>query len=700
MATLQVGSGQQYSTIAAAVNAAHDGDTVSVLAGTYTNDFVSIDKNLTLNAVGGLVTMNATVQAPNGKAILTEGAPGLTVNINGFAFTGATVPDRNGAGIRYEGGTLNLKNSYFGNNQNGILGAPDPNGVINIDHSEFDHNGVGGAGYTHNIYVGDIAQFTLTNSYTHDAVIGHEIKSRAANNTITNNRILDNTGSSSYGIDLPNGGNATITGNTIQKSANSQNPNMIAYGEEGMIFGSNSLNVSGNTIVNNRGSATGLWNAGGVTATFANNSVYGLGSGSLAKGPTTQSGTSMLASRPTLDTSPVSLTMPVPTPTPVPVATPVPALTSTPTPMPAPASAGLVISVAEDANLGNAKFTISVDGTQVGGAHTVTALHGAGQLQTIDVGSLARGSHTIDVSFINDAWGGTATADRNLYVAGATYSGQAVKGSTATLMRNGTASFSVIGDGAPAPVTAPIPASTPTPAPTHSTPVSTTGLVVTLAEDAYLGDAQFTITVDGKQVGGVRAATALHSAGESQTINVGTLTAGSHTVGISFINDAWGGTAATDRNLYVTGATYDGKAVAESTATLMRNGTAGFTVSSGATVTSTLAVNVSEDAYLGDAQFTIAVDGKQMGGIYTAAMSHSAGKSQAVTLTGITESFTPHDIAVTFLNDKWDGTAQTDRNLYVNSIQFDGQTMSAGSAALMHAGTQHFTTIAPANWAG
>src|SRR4051794_40876317 len=309
MSTLTVGAGQQYTTIAAAVNAAHDGDTVNVQAGTYTNDFVSVHKSLTLNAMGGVVKMNATVQPPNGKAILTEGAPGLTVNINGFSFTGAKVRDGNGAGIRYEGGTLNITNSYFANNQNGILGAPDPNGVTNIDHSEFDHNGAGD-GRTHNMYIGGIASFTLTNSYTHDAVVGHEVKSRALNNTITNNRILDNSGSASYEVDLPNGGNAVISGNTIQQSAQSQNSNIIAYGEEGMTGASNSLSVTGNTIVNDKGNGATLWNTGSGPATFSNNKLYGETS---VSGPATQSGNMVLTARPTLDTSPVNL-MSTPTP--------------------------------------------------------------------------------------------------------------------------------------------------------------------------------------------------------------------------------------------------------------------------------------------------------------------------------------------------------------------------------------------------
>ena len=149
---------------------------------------------------------------PNGKAIITEGGAGIAVTINGFDISGAPVPDNNGAAIRYEGGSLTLNNDYFHNNQEGLLGAADPHGSITIDHSEFAFNGDGN-GSTHNIYVGDIASFTITDSYFHDAVVGHEIKSRAANTIITGNRIFDNDGTASYSIDLPNGGNATISGN-------------------------------------------------------------------------------------------------------------------------------------------------------------------------------------------------------------------------------------------------------------------------------------------------------------------------------------------------------------------------------------------------------------------------------------------------------------------------------------------------------
>ena len=201
-------------------------------AGIYTNDFVSIFKNLTLQAVGGVVQMVATVDPPNGKAIIDEGGAGIAVTINGFDISGAVVPDGNGAAVRYEGGSLTLNNDYFHNNQEGMLAAADPNGTITINNSEFAFNGAGD-GLTHNLYVNDIALLTITDSYFHDAMVGHEIKSRAEDTVITDSRIFDNLGTASYSIDLPNGGNATITNNVIEQGPNTQNPYIIAYGEEG-----------------------------------------------------------------------------------------------------------------------------------------------------------------------------------------------------------------------------------------------------------------------------------------------------------------------------------------------------------------------------------------------------------------------------------------------------------------------------------
>jgi hypothetical protein len=83
MAVLSVGSGKPYSTITAAVAAAQNGDTIEVQAGTYTNQYVSINKNITLQGVGGMVSMVSTGLIPNGKAIfITSG--NITINTLNF----------------------------------------------------------------------------------------------------------------------------------------------------------------------------------------------------------------------------------------------------------------------------------------------------------------------------------------------------------------------------------------------------------------------------------------------------------------------------------------------------------------------------------------------------------------------------------------------------------------------------------------
>jgi hypothetical protein len=46
-----------------------------------------------------------------------------------------------------------------------------------VNDCVFDHNGAGD-GQSHNIYIGEINTFVMTNSISEDAVVGHEVKSR------------------------------------------------------------------------------------------------------------------------------------------------------------------------------------------------------------------------------------------------------------------------------------------------------------------------------------------------------------------------------------------------------------------------------------------------------------------------------------------------------------------------------------------
>ena len=299
-----VGAGQHYTHIAAAVDAARDGDTVRVQAGTYVNDFVSVAHDITIEGVGGIAHLIATRAPPNGKAILDESG---NVTLKNLGFSGAAVPGGNGAGVRYEGGRLTVVNSLFRGNQDGLLSNLDPNGTIAIIGSEFSRNGAGD-GYTHNLYVGGIKHLIVTGSYFHDVAVGHEIKSRAHRNDIENNRIADNLGTGSYSIDLPNGGRDIVRHNVIEKGASSQNKSIIHFGGEPGVYPASRLEVSHNLVLNDRAVAYLVDNAAAAPVTIKDNQTYGLVAGQLALGPASVSGNTALASEPALDrTSPLQI---------------------------------------------------------------------------------------------------------------------------------------------------------------------------------------------------------------------------------------------------------------------------------------------------------------------------------------------------------------------------------------------------------
>jgi hypothetical protein len=302
MAILTVGPGKLFATIVAAVTAAHNGDTLEVQAGTYVNQSVSIRKDLTLQGVGGVVTMTSIGSIPNGKAILVIDG---NVIINNFAFSGARVADHNGAGIKQQSGNLVLNNCAFFDNEMGVLTGD--TGTLTINKSEFAYNGVSplySPSIGHNLYAGRLMSLTVNASYFHEAAVGHEIKSRALSTTIANSRVYDLNGTSSYSIDLPNGGDAVIRNNVIEQGPLSQNPKIITYGEEGALNPGTNFLISGNIILNDKpGIPIGIRNATPVTAQIVDNKFFGLTPGQIASGRNKQTGNQFLPSEPLLDTT-------------------------------------------------------------------------------------------------------------------------------------------------------------------------------------------------------------------------------------------------------------------------------------------------------------------------------------------------------------------------------------------------------------
>ena len=273
-----------------------------------------------------------------------------------------------------------------------------------------------------------------------------------------------------------------------------------------------------------------------------------------------------------------------------------------------------MLTLSEDAYKGDARFQLTVDGKAVGPAQSVTALHGKDQAEAFTFKGDWSGAHRFGVTFTNDAWGGSAGVDRNLYINSATLDGTQVEGAAA-LYGNGTVTFgatpgqplqagsasqagttsqagavpagvgssggttpSGAGSGAAAAGTTPAVASSggsSTPAPVGT---GADTLVLDLSETAAQGDAQFTLTVDGKPVGVAQNVTAAHGQGQAEAFTFkGDWGAGPHTVGVGFANPPAGSTADLARSLYLDSATFDGT-LAESNMQVTGNGPITFAV--------------------------------------------------------------------------------------------------------------------------
>lgn len=287
-ATLSVGPGKTYATPCRAFAAAKAGDLVEITGGvTYSGDVCAIyPSNLTIRGVNGRPRIDAAGKNALGKG--TWVIEGSNVTVQNVEMVGAKVPDQNGAALRLEGTNFTLRQAFLHDNENGILSNPNTNSSITIEYSEFGHNGYG-TGYTHNLYIGNVASLTFRYNYSHDANGGHNLKSRARTNMIAYNRFSSlapgETGSTvagkpSYEIDLPNAGSSYIIGNVIEQPATNSNPNMIAYGEEGATNPAQDLYVVNNTFLNDyTGGGTFVLMGSGVTrgALLQNNIFSGVG---------------------------------------------------------------------------------------------------------------------------------------------------------------------------------------------------------------------------------------------------------------------------------------------------------------------------------------------------------------------------------------------------------------------------------------
>ncbi len=272
---IRVGPTRKYQRPSQAARVVKQGDIVEIDADVYEGD-VAVWKadDLILRGVNGRPHLEAKGKNAQGKGIWV--IYGNNITVENIVFSGAKVPSLNGAGIRGQGDNLTVNYCAFINNENGILSSGKKGGgFVRITHSEFGYNGHGD-GRSHGIYINSskVRRLEFEYNYMHHSIIGHHIKSRAFENIILFNRLLDEYyGNSSMAIDIPNGGKALIMGNVFHQSRFADNFRIIKFQNinKEKVLG---LYVINNTVLSDR---DGLFvdNRTPVSALIANNFLIG-----------------------------------------------------------------------------------------------------------------------------------------------------------------------------------------------------------------------------------------------------------------------------------------------------------------------------------------------------------------------------------------------------------------------------------------
>ena len=248
--TLLVGPGRLLHLPSQAAAIAAAGDRIEIDPGTYEDCAVWRADHLTISGAGpgaGVVIENRLCQ---GKAIfVTKGAD---ITLANLTLRHARAPEHNGAGIRAEGGDLTLRAMRLIDNEDGILAAPMPRATIRIEDSLFAGNGVCAPVCAHGVYVNDLAKLSIVRSRFFETHSGHHVKSRARATELIDNTITDGKhGTSSYLVDLPNGGALLMRDNVLEKGPKTENTGTaIAIGEEGVTHPNGAITLTGNRFTN------------------------------------------------------------------------------------------------------------------------------------------------------------------------------------------------------------------------------------------------------------------------------------------------------------------------------------------------------------------------------------------------------------------------------------------------------------------
>ena len=274
---LEVGPGKPYPSPSAAAALAENGDTVRIAPGLYRDCAIWRAHDLVIEGTGASPEAVEIADLPcSGVALFIT--VGDRITVRNLTLARAKVPNDNGAGIRAKGADLLVERVIFRDNENGILGEPNPRSVVTIRDSVFERNGVCTYACAHGIYFNLVKLLRVERCRYVGQRAGHHIKSRAARTEIIDNDIIDGPdGTASYLIDIPYGGDVLIRGNRMSKGPRSENPGTaIMLGAEGVKNFTRDIRIENNRFENAVGRITAFVdNRTGVDAILSGNTISG-----------------------------------------------------------------------------------------------------------------------------------------------------------------------------------------------------------------------------------------------------------------------------------------------------------------------------------------------------------------------------------------------------------------------------------------
>ncbi len=249
MAILSVGQQQVYTCLQRAVADAQPHDEIQIFGALDVARPIVTSVPLRVIGIGTrpIVTMRGF--SPHGAGLLTTSA---ATHVSNIEFRQARALTGNGAGIWHLGGDLSVEDCVFARNQNGIMIVGEAEDTARISGCSFVANGAG-CGHTHGIYANGRGRLEISHCSFEDTWVGHHVKSRAAGTSVTACYFGGSPrATTSYAIDVANGGVAEITRSQFVKGRGSMSRKFIAFSPEPRRHSEDRLLVAGNIFISHR----------------------------------------------------------------------------------------------------------------------------------------------------------------------------------------------------------------------------------------------------------------------------------------------------------------------------------------------------------------------------------------------------------------------------------------------------------------